>query len=326
MARVAAVAEERRALLSPGAWGRLALPLAAALLLAVPFLGAGAFTTTLLTEALIYAIWAMSLDLLVGFAGLVTFGHAAGFGLATYAAGYFAREVTPDLLLTFLVTEGVVAAVALATGFVATRVSGVAFAIISLAICQVLFQIAVGWRAVTEGMDGLVGVPLPRLLGRPIETGAGFYVLTAGLLILTYLGLRWLVDTPFGRTLQAIRSNEQRAAAIGIDVRLHKWIAFVVSWSVAGLAGTLFVFMKAGTTPMVLHWSESGNVLAMTIFGGLGTLLGPVVGAIGFVFLRDEFTTHFRAWQFAFGLVFVLVVILFPSGLAGIASRLWSRP
>jgi branched-chain amino acid transport system permease protein len=324
MARVV-VAEDRRPLLSRETWAGLALSVAGAGLLVFPFLGAGTFTTTLLTEALIYAIWAMSLDLLVGFTGLVTFGHAAGFGLATYAAGYFAREVTADLLLTFLVAESVVAGVALMTGFVATRVSGVAFAIISLAICQVLFQIAVGWRAVTEGMDGLVGVPLPQLFGRPIGTGSGFYVLTAMVLILTYIGLRWLVDTPFGRTLHAIRSNEQRAAAIGINVRLHKWVAFVISWFVAGIAGTLFVFTKAGTTPMVLHWSESGNVLAMTIFGGLGTLLGPIVGAIGFVFLRDEFTTHFRAWQFAFGLVFVLVVILFPSGLAGIASRFWSR-
>ncbi len=319
------VAEERRMLLSREAWARLALPAAGALLLAFPFLGTGAFTTTLLTEALIYAIWAMSLDLLVGFTGLVTFGHAAGFGLATYVAGYFAREVSADLLLTLLVAEGLVAALALVTGFVATRVSGVAFAIISLAICQVLFQIAVGWRAVTDGMDGLVGVPLPRLFGRTIGTGQEFYVLTAVLVILTYLGLRWLVDTPFGRTLEAIRANEQRAAAIGIDVRLHKWLAFVISWSVAGIAGMLLVFMKAGTTPMVLHWSESGNVLAMSILGGLGTLLGPVIGAIGFVFLRDEFTTHFRAWQFAFGFVFVVVVIFCPGGLAGIAGRFWSR-
>lgn len=325
MARVV-VTQDRGALRARLGWGRPALPVAGALLLLVfPFLGAGAFTTTLLTEALIYAIWAMSLDLLVGFTGLVTFGHAAGFGLATYAAGWFAREVAPELPLVFVVSQSVVAAVALVTGFVATRVSGVAFAIISLAICQVLFQIAVGWRAVTEGMDGLVGVPLPRLFGRTIASGVEFYLLTATLLIAVYVGLRWLVDTPFGRTLQAIRTNEQRAAAIGINVRLHKWLAFVISWSVAGLAGTLFVFMKAGTTPMVLHWSESGNVLAMTIFGGLGTLIGPIVGAIGFVFLRDEFTTHFRAWQFAFGLVFVLVVILLPSGLAGLAGRFWSR-
>jgi branched-chain amino acid transport system permease protein len=320
------VAEERRTLLSRESWARLVLSLAAAALLAVPFLGTAAFTTTLLNEALIYGIWAMSLDLLVGFTGLVTFGHAAGFGLATYAAGYFARAVSSDVLLTLVVAESVVVAIALLVGFVATRVSGVAFAIISLAVCQVLFQIAVGWRAVTEGMDGLVGVPLPQLFGRPVAMGAPFYTLSAILLVASYVALRWLMGSPFGRTLEAVRCNELRAAAIGIDVRLHKWAALVVSWAVAGVAGTLFVFMKAGTTPMVLHWSESGNVLAMTIFGGLRTLVGPVVGAIAFVFLRDEFTTHFRAWQFAFGLVFVLVVICFPGGLAGIAGRLLSRP
>jgi branched-chain amino acid transport system permease protein len=280
---------------------------------------------TLLTEALIYAIWAMSLDVLVGVTGLVTFGHAAAFGLATYAAGYFAREVSADFLLAFVVAEVVVIVLALATGFVATRVSGVAFAIISLAIAQVLFQIAVGWRAVTQGMDGLVGVPLPRLFGREVTPGRGFYLLTAVCLILVYLVLGRLIASPFGHTLHAIRSSEERAAGIGIDVRLHKWLAFIAAWAAAGVAGTLFVFLKAGTTPMVLHWSESGNVLAMAIFGGVGTLLGPVIGAVAFVFLRDEFTTRFQAWQFAFGLVFVLVVLLFPRGVAGVANQLRDR-
>jgi branched-chain amino acid transport system permease protein len=298
-------------------------------LLAVPFLGVAPFTVTLLTEALIFAIWAMSLDLLVGYTGLVTFGHAAAFGLAAYAAGWFAREVTADFLLALVTAEMVVVAVAATTGFVATRVSGVAFAIISLAIAQVLFQIAVAWRAVTQGMDGLVGVPLPRLAGLTVGVGRDFYLLTAVALIVVYAALRWLVDSPFGRTLHAIRTNEARAAGIGINVRLHKWLAFVISWAVAGVAGTLLVFMKAGTTPMALHWSESGNVLAMAIFGGLGTLLGPVIGALAFVFLRDELTTRLQSWQLAFGLVFVLVVLAFPSGLAGVAARAritrWAR-
>jgi branched-chain amino acid transport system permease protein len=298
------------------------LALAAALLAALPFAGAAPFTITLLTEALIFGIWAMSLDLLVGFTGLVTFGHAAAFGLGSYAAGYFAREVTPDFLSALVVAEIVVVAVGLATGFVATRVSGVAFAIISLAIAQVLFQVAVAWRPVTQGMDGLVGVPLPKVFGVALDAGRDFYLLTLGCVVAMYLALGRLVDSPFGRTLLAIRTNEDRAAAIGIDVRLHKWLAFVISWAVAGLGGTLLVFMKAGTTPMSLHWTESGNVLAMAILGGLGTLVGPVIGAVAFVFLRDEFTTRFQAWQLAFGLVFVIVVLAFPAGLAGLVTRI----
>jgi branched-chain amino acid transport system permease protein len=323
VARVLAPERSARAI-GGDAWARALLLLAGLLLLAVPFAGVAPFTVTLLTEALIFAIWAMSLDVLVGYTGLVTFGHAAAFGLASYAAGYFAREVSADFLIALVVAEAIVVVVALAAGFVATRVSGVAFAIISLAIAQVLFQIAVGWRAVTEGMDGLVGVPLPTLLGVRLDPGRDFYLLTAASVIAVYAGLRRVVDSPFGRTLQAIRTNEDRAASIGIDVRRHKWLAFVLSWAVAGVGGTLFVFMKAGTTPMALHWSESGNVLAMTIFGGLGTLVGPVIGAVAFVFLRDEFTTRFHAWQFAFGLVFVLVVLAFPSGVAGVAARWWS--
>ncbi len=301
----------------------LAAVAAAGLLAVLPFLGAAPFTITLLTEALIFAIWAMSLDLLVGYTGLVTFGHAAAFGLGSYAAGYFAREVTADFLASLLVAQVVVVAVALTIGFVATRVSGVAFAIISLCIAQVLFQVAVAWRSVTEGMDGLVGVPLPKLLGLTVDAGTEFYLLTILIVLAVYVGLSRLVESPFGRTLQAIRTNEDRAAAIGINVRLHKWLAFILSWAIAGIGGTLMVFMKAGTTPMSLHWSESGNVLVMAIFGGLGTLFGPLIGAVAFVFLRDEFTTRFEAWQFAFGLVFVVVVLAFPTGLAGIITHVW---
>lgn len=300
------------------------LVVAGAVLLALlPFAGVRSFTITLLTEALIFAIWAMSLDLMTGYTGMLTFGHAAGFGLGGYAAGYFAREVTADFVASLLVAELVILSVAAPIGFVAIRLSGAAFAIVSLCIAQVFFQIAVAWRSVTEGMDGLVGVPLPTVLGRTINVGTEFYLLTVLIAGAVCLGLRQLVISPFGRTLGAIRVNEDRAAAIGINVRLHKWLVFVMSWAIAGVGGTLMVFMKAGTTPMSLYWIESGNVLIMAIFGGLGTLFGPVVGAVSFVFLRDALTTRFEVWQLAFGVVFVIVVLVFPSGLAGIVSRVW---
>jgi branched-chain amino acid transport system permease protein len=295
----------------------------AVLLALLPFAGVRSFTITLLTEALIFAIWAMSLDLMTGYTGMLTFGHAAGFGLGGYAAGYFAREVTADFVASLLVAELVILSVAVPIGFVAIRLSGAAFAIVSLCIAQVFFQIAVAWRSVTEGMDGLVGVPLPTVLGRTINVGTEFYLLTVLIAGAVCLGLRQLVISPFGRTLGAIRVNEDRAAAIGINVRLHKWLVFVMSWAIAGVGGTLMVFMKAGTTPMSLYWIESGNVLIMAIFGGLGTLFGPVVGAVSFVFLRDGLTTGFEVWQLAFGVVFVIVVLVFPSGLAGIFSRVW---
>jgi branched-chain amino acid transport system permease protein len=295
----------------------------AVLLAVLPFVGVPAFTITLLTEALIFAIWAISLDLMTGYTGMLTFGHAAGFGLGGYAAGYFAREVTADFFASLLVAELVIFSVALPIGFVAIRLSGAAFAIVSLCIAQVFFQIAVAWRSVTDGMDGLVGVPLPKVLGATINIGTEFYLLVVLIAATVCLGLRQLVVSPFGQTLGAIRVNEDRAAAIGINVRLHKWLVFVISWAIAGVAGTLMVFMKAGTTPMSLYWVESGNVLIMAIFGGLGTLFGPIIGAISFVFLRDALTTRFEVWQLAFGVVFVLVVSVFPSGLAGIVSRIW---
>jgi branched-chain amino acid transport system permease protein len=298
----------------------------AALLAALPFVGVPAFTITLLTEALIFAIWAMSLDLMTGYTGMLSFGHAAGFGLGGYAAGYFAREVTADLFASLLVAELVILSVAVPIGFVAIRLSGAAFAIVSLCIAQVFFQIAVAWRSVTEGMDGLVGVPLPKMLGVTIHVGTEFYLLVLLTAAVVCLGLHQLVRSPFGQTLRAIRLNEDRAASIGINVGLHKWLVFVISWAIAGIGGTLMVFMKAGTTPMSLYWIESGNVLIMAIFGGLGTLFGPIIGAISFVFLRDTLTTGFEVWQLAFGVVFVVVVLLFPSGLAGLVSRVWMLP
>src|SRR5712692_5098494 len=178
----------------------LLIVVGAALLALLPFVGVAPFTITLLTEALIFAIWAMSLDLMTGYTGMLTFGHAAGFGLGGYAAGYFAREVTADFLTSLVVSELVILSVSLAIGFVAIRLSGAAFAIVSLCIAQVFFQIAVAWRSVTEGMDGLVGVPLPTMLGVTINNGTKFYLLTVLVAVMVCLGLRQLVASPFGRT------------------------------------------------------------------------------------------------------------------------------
>ncbi|MCE2453315.1 MAG: branched-chain amino acid ABC transporter permease [Nitrospinae bacterium] len=295
---------------------RVLLAVSALLVLAVPFLNASPFFITLLTEALIFGIWAMSLDLLVGYTGLVSFGHAASFGFATYAAGIFAMNVSADFFLSTIVAILAAAAVAFFTGLVVTRLSGIAFAILTLCICQVLFQISVVWRSFTGGLDGLIGVPLPTLFGREVEPGEEFYLLTAVTL---------MVESPFGKTLLAIRANEDRAAAIGIDVRRHKLVILILSWMTGGVAGTLFVFLKAGANPMTLYWIESGNILAITILGGIGTLFGPIIGAIGFIFIRDEVTTLYRAWQFSFGLAFVLAVLFMPSGIAGVAEKIWRR-
>lgn len=304
---------------------RLLFLAGAVLLLAFPFVGLGEFATTLMTEGLIFGIWAMSLDLLVGYTGLVTFGHAAGFGLGAYAAGYFAQHVSSEFVLALTVAEVVVAALALIVGFVVSRISGVAFAMVTLAISQVLLQIGVAWTSVTGGMDGLIGVPVPKLFGMKVVSEEGFYLIVVAIFILVYLVLLRFANSPFGRTLHAIRLSEQRAAAIGIDVHRHKWAVFVVSWLVAGVAGTLLAFMKSGITPMVFNWYDSGYVLVVTIFGGLGTLIGPAIGAIIVTFLHDQMTTLFKAWQLVFGLAFVLAVIFFPAGLAGVAIRVWSR-
>ena len=162
-------------------------------LVLIPTLGVDRFTVTLLTEAFIFGIWAMSLDLLLGYTGLVSFGHAAAFGLGTYVAGYFAREVTADFAATLFVTIGAVALTACVVNIVLVRASGIAFAILSLVVSQVFFQIAVAWREVTDGMDGLIGVPAPTLLGYEVVDTQEFYWLTLAILVIMFLLLRWLV-------------------------------------------------------------------------------------------------------------------------------------
>jgi branched-chain amino acid transport system permease protein len=239
----------------------LVLPLVGAGVLAIlPYAGASPFTITLLTESLIFAIWAMSLDLLVGYTGLVSFGHAAAFGLAAYAAGYFAREVTGDFFFALLVAEAVVIPVALGFGFVVARVSGIAFAVISLCIAQVLFTIAVTWRSVTNGMDGLVGVPLPKVAGITLGSGNAFYLLTVLCLVAVYL------CSPAGGFAVRPRSGDpdQRGARrVDPDRRpSSKRLAFVCRGRSPRSPADGVPQDRHDMSS--LHWTESGNVLIMT--------------------------------------------------------------
>jgi ABC-type branched-subunit amino acid transport system permease subunit len=293
-------------------------------LLAVPLYGIGDFGLFLLTSALAISLWAVGLDLLVGYTGLLSFGHSAWFGLGAYAAGYTAKEYTGDIFIASLAAVAVVAIVAGAAGFVATRVSGVAFAIVSLAIAACIYLIVAQLPIeFTGGRTGLFGVPAPSVLGRPIAYGNEFYLMTCALTISVVLALRYIVSTPFGVALKAIRDNEIRAKFIGINVIALRWVAFVLSAVVSGLGGMLLCFLQGGMPILMFQFSKSADVLIMVILGGLGTLFGPAAGAIFFTVVSSYLISWSPGWwQIYLGLIFLVVLLLLPGGLAGGFERL----
>jgi ABC-type branched-subunit amino acid transport system permease subunit len=301
----------------------IAIMIICAALLAAPLYGVGDFGLFLLTKALAISLWAVGLDLLVGYTGLLSFGHSAWLGLGAYAAGYVARGYTPDIFIASLAAVAVVAIVAGAAGFVATRVSGVAFAIVSLAIAACLYLVIAQLPIeFTGGRTGLFGVPAPSVLGRTIAYGNEFYLMTCALTISVVLALRYIVSTPFGLALQAIRDNETRAKFIGINVGALRWVAFVMSAVVSGLGGMLLCFLQGGMPILEFQWSRSADVLIMVILGGLGTLYGPAAGAIFFTVVSTYLISWWPGWwQIYLGLIFLVVLLVLPGGFAGGLER-----
>lgn len=300
--------------------GLLGLALLAALAL-FPLL-APAYLINVLSEVLIFGIFAMSLDLLIGYTGLVSFGHAAFFGAAAYAAGLAAANVSSHLLASL--TAGVIAAsvLALAIGPLAIRSIGTYFLMLTLAFSQVVFAVAFKWTPVTGGSNGLAGIPRPTVLGGPSEfaTPASFYYLTAALFVLSYLLLRRVVHSPLGRSFVGIRENESRMRAVGYNTTRYKLAAFVLAGSVAGIAGTLFAHFNGFVSPNEVHWTTSGLVMVMVIIGGAGTLLGPVLGAALILVLQNIVSSYTERWQLIMGLVFILFVLFARRGMAGLIS------
>ena len=293
-------------------------------LVAVPLFLAP-FATTTLTRVLVFALLAVSLDLLVGVTGLPSLGHAAYFGVGAYGAGLFSIHVTAAAPLPLLAGMAAGAVGAALTGWVAVRAHGVFFLMLTLAIGEILTQVAQTWDEVTGGFNGLVGIPATTLGSTPLSalSTAGllyWYVLAAALV---GFALVWLVArSPFGAALRGIRDNEPRTRAVGYPTSLYKYAAFVLAGSVAGLAGALFV--AQGTprliTPVDLGFTTSALMLLAVVIGGAGSLWGAALGAALVILVRDAIgPTLGGHGELVLGLVFVAVVYLLPQGAAGLA-------
>ncbi len=303
---------------------RRSLPLAAVAALAVlPWLLAR-HQLSILTELLIVGMFAMSLDLLIGYTGLVSFGHAAYFGLGAYGSALCLIHLALPLPVALVAGALVAAAIATPIGWFCTRSSGIYFGMLTLAFAQLLYTVAFKWRDVTGGSDGLTGVPKTALWpGGPASAGPyAYYFVVLSVFVAALAACRGLVGSPFGRALQAIRENERKFATLGQDPRRLKVIVFVVAALFAGLAGALSAPFRGFASPELMFWVQSGQALMMVIVGGLGTLVGPVLGAVVFLLLQEILSSYTEHWMLLNGAIFVVMVIFFPGGLVG-ALRRW---
>jgi branched-chain amino acid transport system ATP-binding protein len=293
-------------------------------LLALPWImRAIGMTEGLATEIAIFALVGLGFNLLLGYTGLLSFGHGAFFGLAAYAAALLQIHYLPGHVLVPIVFGTLFAAgIGLIVGFLALRRRGVYFSLLTLAFTALVFSVVFRWTAVTGGENGLRGISRRALLGFPIESQLTFYYLTAGIVLLTAWALWRVVHSPLGRVLLAIRDNEWRARFLGYPVQRYKLIAFTLSAAVMGLGGCLFTFLKVFASADQVHVAFSGEIVAMTIVGGMGHFLGPTLGSLFFILFREILSEHTVSWQFWFGLMFMSFILFSPSGLIGLGERL----
>jgi len=289
----------------------------------VPLLSDG-YALVLLTDVLVFALFAVSLHLLLGPGGLVSFGHAAYFGLGAYAAALLFLRWRLPMELALLAAPLAAAAGAALFGWFCVRLSGIYLAMLTLAFAQIVWSIAFQWDALTGGSNGLVGIwPAPWLASRTA------YYFVALALCAGAIACLWRISaSPFGYALRGSRDSPLRAGAIGIDVRAQQWTAFIVAGSFAGLAGALFAFSKGSISPETLSVPRSVDALVMVLLGGVQTLTGPVLGAALFTWLEDAVSREIAYWRAAIGAVILLLVLAFPQGIGGFFRQKltrWSR-
>jgi branched-chain amino acid transport system ATP-binding protein/branched-chain amino acid transport system permease protein len=300
------------------------LLIAAAALAVLPFaltsIGLG---VTSATEVVVFAIACTALNILVGYTGLTSFGHGAWFGLAAYAAGLAQRNLFPgSILLPVAAGLLVVALASLVFGYLILRRRGVYFSLLTLALAAMLYTIAFRWTEVTGGENGLGGIKRPVIAGLSFDSALPFYALVAFVGLATVYVLWRFHRSPVGHVLVAIRENETRTRFIGYQANRYKLLAFVVSATITGLAGTLLLFNNRMTSADPISVAFSGELLAMVIIGGMRSFLGPALGALFFVIFRDYLSSVTDNWLLYFGLLFVAFIVFSPTGLIGLGDRL----
>ena len=293
-----------------------------------PFVLTNRFYISLVNEMLIYGLLAMSLDVLLGYTGLLSFVHNAYLGIGAYVVGLFLIHVAPSSLwLALFVGILVTSLISLPVGWIQVRTGGLPFALLTLAFGMMFYTVAWKWYSLTGGDDGLMGVPHPDIaIGGWVFGNSGnptaMYLFTLTIVLICFL-LTWrIIHSPFGAVLETIRENEERASFVGINVRKYKLFGWMLSCILASISGGLFILYKGYIGPTTMHAFAGAAVLMMVLLGGMGSLWGPIIGAAIFIFMEDYISTMTEHWELFVGLVVILLVLFMPRGFVGLNDYL----
>jgi len=298
------------------------------ILFSLPYVLPNQFYLRLVNEMLIFGLLAMSLDVLLGYTGLLSFMHTSYLGLAAYTTGLFLKHCAPNSLwLGILVGVIFVLIIAIPVGWIQVRTGGLAFALLTIAFGMMYFTVVWKWYDVTGGDDGLMGVPHPDISIFGLNLGntsdpTTIYFFSLIIVLLCFVITRRIMYSPFGAVLQAIRENEERVAFIGINVHRFKLFGWLLACILAAIAGSLFILYRGYIGPTTMDAFAGAAVLMMVLLGGMGTLWGPLIGSAIFIYLKDYISTMTEHWELFVGLIVMLLVIFLPKGFAGLTKFL----
>jgi branched-chain amino acid transport system permease protein len=296
-------------------------------LLFLPYLlsAAGSYPS-LGTFVLVWGLAAMGFNLLFGYTGALSFGHAAFLGVGAYVTGLTIKFLIPNTLIAIILgtAAGILSAALL--GLLITRLRGIYFSMLTIAFGQMFYFVAFQWRDVTGGDDGLRGFARqPLHLGSIsidlLHNDIAFYYFTLALFFIAVVLMRWIISSPTGRTFLALRENEQRARFLGISVERYLWLSFVISAGFTSLGGSLLGLLINFADPTMLYWTTSGQIVMMAFLGGTRSFYGPLLGAGIFKILQDLLSSYTRNWMIFLGVLFIIFVLFFPRGVAGLFDR-----
>ncbi len=310
---------------------RLAIALSAGLLCLVPLI-VPTYTLTLIVEALIFGLFAMSLDLMVGYTRLHSFGHAAAYGMGAYATALILLHLNLPLPIGIILGVAISVVIAIPIAWICTKSTGVSFAMLTLAFAQLGYAMLFRFKDISGGSDGIGGIPRP---AGPFgidffQSKSGYFYLVVFCLVGSYLLCRAIVTSPFGAVLTGIRENEAKTRALGYNTRVYKMAVVIMAYGFGSLAGALYTPFAGFVAPELFFWLVSGRVLIMVIVGGAGTLIGPILGGICFVLLEQQLSEVTELWPLIFGSIFIAFVMLAPDGIWGLLTKRfrgnWAEP
>ena len=297
-------------------------------LVVLPFVLEKGFSTYylyLFIKAMVWALFAMSFNLVLGYGGMMSFGHAAFFGIGAYACSLLLVKASWPLPVAFVAGPLVAALAGAVIGFFSVKIRGLFyFAVITLSFAQLVYILVFKWRTLTFGDDGIQGIPVPDLISTT-DTYIPFYFFSL-IVFLFCLYLLWrIVRSPFGLMLRSLRESPERAAFVGLKIENYRLIAFVLSAFFSGVAGVLFALMETSIAPNILFWSMSGEVVLMGLLGGMTLFLGPALGAVIMVLLNSFLTSYTEYWGLFLGVTLILIVLFFPKGVGGLMAEQFQR-